>query len=50
MPQTHSREDVVTNASCAEHPNQDNISLIVIRGDNLMRLANELYRRAADEA
>ncbi len=44
------RENVITNANCSEHPNQGNISLIVISGDNLMRLANELYWRAADEA
>jgi len=32
------------------HYNQDCLSLIVIRGENMMPLVHELYRRAADEA
>lgn len=32
------------------HPNRDQLALIVIRGENMMDLVHELYRRAADEA
>lgn len=32
------------------HPYRDHLSLIIIRGDNMMNLVHELYRRAADEA
>jgi hypothetical protein len=32
------------------HPNALHLSLIVIRGDDLMALAHQLYQRAADEA
>lgn len=32
------------------HPNSPQLSLVVIRGDDLMTLAHQLYRRAADEA
>ncbi len=32
------------------HPNRDRLMLLVIRGNNMMDLVHELYRRAADEA
>jgi hypothetical protein len=32
------------------HDNKDRLSLIVIKGENMMPLVHELYRRAADEA
>lgn len=32
------------------HPNNGNLALIVIKGDQMMPLVHELYRRAADEA
>lgn len=32
------------------HPNRDQLVLVVIKGADLMTLAHELYRRAADEA
>jgi Cap4 SAVED domain len=32
------------------HPNRDELVLVVIRGAEMMTLAHELYRRAADEA
>lgn len=38
---------IVTTES---HPNADNLKLVVIRGEELMKLVHELYRRAADEA
>jgi len=33
-----------------DHPNSDNLILIVIHGNEMMNLVHELYRRAADEA
>ena len=38
--------EVTTNA----HPHSGTLSLVVIRGDNLMDLAHQLCKRAADEA
>ena len=32
------------------HPNRDHLVLLIIKGDNMMDLVHELYRRAADEA
>ena len=32
------------------HPNRDDLVLIVIKGSDMMTLAHDLYRRAADEA
>ncbi|MED1637953.1 SAVED domain-containing protein [Bacillus thuringiensis] len=40
----------ITNTSINEHPNKDNLTLLVIHGENMMTLVHELYRRAADEA
>lgn len=37
-----------TDASA--HPNREDLVLIIIHGPDMMRLAHELYRRAADEA
>lgn len=37
-------------ANAKDHPNKANLFLIVIRGDEMMSLVHELYRRAADEA
>ncbi len=34
----------------SEHPNEQNIQLLVIHGEDMMNLVHELYRRAADEA
>ena len=44
------KEEVVTVANASAHPNQENIFLILIRGDELMNLVHELYRIAANEA
>ena len=41
---------VVTNADAASHPNNQNLFLILIRGEELMKLVHKLYRIAADEA
>ncbi|MGA2260950.1 MAG: Hachiman antiphage defense system protein HamA [Acidobacteriota bacterium] len=40
----------VSETETSHHPNAANIILVVITGDDLMRLAHDLYRRAAREA
>ena len=42
--------DTVKEADTKEHPGRANLKLIVFRGPDLMELAHELYKRAADEA
>jgi hypothetical protein len=37
-------------AAVRPHPKPDSLFLLVIRGEDMMELANDLYRRAADEA
>jgi predicted RNA-binding protein with EMAP domain len=44
------QNDVVTQTNVNEHPNQDNLFLMVIKGEQLMDLVHKLFRRAADEA
>lgn len=39
-----------TSPECFPHPNRENLVLLVIKGQNMMDLVHELYRRAADEA
>lgn len=34
----------------SKHPNDDNLKLLIIYGDDMMDLVHDLYRRAADEA
>ncbi|HHP5663987.1 SAVED domain-containing protein [Bacillus cereus group sp. RP29] len=41
---------MITNTSINEHPNKDNLTLLVIHGEDMMPLVHELYRRAAHEA
>jgi hypothetical protein len=41
---------IVTTTTTVNHPNKDNLILITIKGESLMNLVSELYRRAADEA
>ncbi|MFF3024464.1 Hachiman antiphage defense system protein HamA [Gottfriedia sp. NPDC057948] len=40
----------ISNTSTNNHPNQNNLKLLVIHGKDMMDLVHELYRRAADEA
>jgi len=40
----------VSETDASIHPNARNLMLIVIHGNDMMKLVNELYRRAADEA
>ena len=42
--------DVIDTATAAEHPFSALLFLVVIKGDDMMALVHELYRRAADEA
>ncbi|MCL2651785.1 MAG: DUF1837 domain-containing protein [Candidatus Azobacteroides sp.] len=41
---------IATSANSNNHPNKVNLRLIIIKGDNMMNLVRELYRRAANEA
>jgi len=41
---------IATNADTSKHPRKNNLRLIIIKGENMMTLVHELYRRAADEA
>ena len=41
---------LTSNTRVAQHKNASNLLLIVIRGNELMKLAHLLYRKAADEA
>jgi hypothetical protein len=43
-------ETDLTAADATDHPNIDQLRLIVIRGPSLMKLVHALYERAADEA
>jgi hypothetical protein len=42
--------EVIHETSSADHPNNSNLVLLVIRGDSMMELVHELYRRVIDEA
>lgn len=42
--------ETISSAIVKDHPKQDMLRLIIIKGENLMELVHELYRRAADEA
>ncbi len=41
---------LITSTSSNPHPYANDLLLIVIKGDQMMKLINDLYRRAADEA
>jgi len=43
-------ETAIQEADASEHPRQNNLKMLVIKGDDLMNLVHDLYRRAADEA
>lgn len=43
-------EGVIRATDCSQHPNQENIMLIVVHAATLMKFVNSLYERAADEA
>lgn len=41
---------IANTANSNNHPNKTNLRLIIIKGNTMMNLVHELYRRAADEA
>jgi hypothetical protein len=43
-------KSVFSTIITSNHYNRDCLSLIVVKGENMMPLVHELYRRAADEA
>ena len=43
-------EELALSTKTSSHPNSDNLILLVITGEDMMKLVHELYRRAADEA
>jgi hypothetical protein len=43
-------EKTIAESKIANHPHKDRLMLIVIRGEELMALVHDLYRRSADEA
>lgn len=42
--------DLTCDTDSSAHPNSGGLVLVVIRGNQMMRLVHKLYRRAADEA
>lgn len=42
--------DTIEEIDASEHPNVDNLKLILIKGQDLMSLVHQLYERAANEA
>ncbi|MFG6116951.1 Hachiman antiphage defense system protein HamA [Halobacillus sp. MO56] len=43
-------EDVISKCNATDHPNLENLELLVVHGNDMMNLVTELYRRAGDEA
>jgi uncharacterized protein DUF1837 len=43
-------DELITGATAAEHPQSEKLMLLVIKGERMMELVHDLYRRAADEA
>jgi hypothetical protein len=41
---------LTSSTDASSHPHSGNLTLLVIKGDQMMALVHELYRRAADEA
>ncbi|MBN2286078.1 MAG: DUF1837 domain-containing protein [Tissierellales bacterium] len=41
---------LVSSTNSSSHPYSDGLVLLVIKGDQMMKLVHDLYRRAADEA
>ena len=42
--------DLICETDASIHPGEDNLTLIVIHGRDMMKLVHDLYRRAANEA
>ncbi len=43
-------KDCIAEIDASDHPNENNLMLIIIHGKDMMKLVHELYGRAADEA
>lgn len=43
-------DTIISNISTSNHPKQDALFLLIIKGHQMMDLVHELYRRVADEA
>lgn len=43
-------EENIKEATIVKHPHPNNLELITIKGDDMMTLVHELYKRASDEA
>lgn len=43
-------EEIASNVITTEHPNTENLFLLILKGEDLMQLVHSLYRRAADES
>jgi hypothetical protein len=43
-------ESLIANTTDVNHPNKENLSLIVIKNEDFMKLVHSLYERAANEA
>lgn len=43
-------DDLASSTDASTHPHSADLTLVVIKGDQMMALVHELYRRAADEA
>jgi hypothetical protein len=41
---------IIQDSTTSDHPHQRDLQMLVIHGEDLMKLAHALYRRAADEA
>lgn len=47
---TSVHQEIISSSNSKNHPNANNIELLLVTADQLMTLVHELYRRAADEA
>lgn len=43
-------DDLTSSTDASSHPHSGGLTLVIIKGDQMMALVHELYRRAADEA
>lgn len=43
-------ETLIQATDASKHPHHKKLKMVVVRGDNLMKLVHDLYQRAADEA
>jgi len=41
---------IISQTDASSHPNRDDLILIIVHGNDMMKLVGDLYKRAADEA